>query len=121
VAEAVGAVASVVGEPLRSELADVAGRYRLGAEPARAWADAPVELAGLARAVARAGTSGSAVARTLRELAADGRAAERTRAEGRVRRAGVWLLAPLGACFLPAFLCLGVVPLVLGIAAGVFR
>jgi hypothetical protein len=30
------------------------------------------------------------------------------------------VLAPLGACFLPAFLCLGVVPLVLGIAADVF-
>jgi hypothetical protein len=37
-----------------------------------------------------------------------------------VRRAGVWVLAPLGLCFLPAFLCLGVVPLVLGIAADVF-
>ena len=27
-----------------------------------------------------------------------------------MRRAGVWVLAPLGACFLPAFVCLGVVP-----------
>jgi hypothetical protein len=37
-----------------------------------------------------------------------------------VQRAGVWVLAPLGACFLPAFVCLGVAPLVLGIAADVF-
>jgi len=29
------------------------------------------------------------------------------------------VLAPLGACFLPAFVCLGVVPLVLGLATGV--
>ena len=36
--------------------------------------------------------------------------------EAAVRRAGVWVLAPLGACFLPAFVCLGVVPLVIGIA-----
>ena len=34
-------------------------------------------------------------------------------------KAGVWVLAPLGVCFLPAFVCLGVVPLVLGIAGNV--
>jgi pilus assembly protein TadC len=38
-----------------------------------------------------------------------------------VHRAAVWVLAPLGLCFLPAFLCLGVLPLVLGIADNVFR
>ena len=53
-------------------------------------------------------------------LAADSRAAPRADAEAAVRRAGVWVLAPLGACFLPAFLCLGVVPLILGIAGDVF-
>jgi hypothetical protein len=31
------------------------------------------------------------------------------------------VLAPLGVCFLPAFVCLGVAPMVLGIAADVFR
>jgi pilus assembly protein TadC len=56
----------------------------------------------------------------LRALAAECRAGQRTRAEAAVRRAGVWVLAPLGACFLPAFVCLGVVPMVLGIAADVF-
>jgi pilus assembly protein TadC len=45
----------------------------------------------------------------------------RHEAEAAIGRAGIRLLAPLGACFLPAFLCLGVVPLVLGIAADVFR
>jgi hypothetical protein len=29
-------------------------------------------------------------------------------------------MAPLGLCFLPAFVCLGVVPVVVGIAKGVF-
>ena len=46
---------------------------------------------------------------------------DRARIERDVRRAGVWVLAPLGLCFLPAFVCLGVVPLVLGIAGQVFR
>jgi pilus assembly protein TadC len=48
------------------------------------------------------------------------RSTQRGDVEAAVRRAGVWVLAPLGLCFLPAFVCLGVVPLVLGIAADVF-
>jgi len=69
----------------------------------------------------RAGESGSAVGPALRALAAELRSESAGRAQARVQRAGVWVLAPLGACFLPAFLCLGVVPLVLGIAGAVFR
>ena len=56
----------------------------------------------------------------LQRLAADSRVAERAATSVAVQRAGVWVLAPLGLCFLPAFLCLGVAPLVLGIAADVF-
>ena len=63
----------------------------------------------------------AAAAPALRALAADSRASLRAGTEAAVRRAGVWVLAPLGACFLPAFVCLGVAPLVLGIAAEVFR
>jgi pilus assembly protein TadC len=70
--------------------------------------------------VVRAGESGSAVVPALQRLAADLRSAGRSDLEAAVQRAGVWVLAPLGLCFLPAFLCLGVVPLVLGIAGDVF-
>jgi pilus assembly protein TadC len=121
VAGALTAVGDAVPGPLGAQLRTVAALYRLGAEPRRAWADVPVELAGLGRVLVRAGESGATVAPALRSLAADSRAAERLDAEAAVRRAGVWVLAPLGACFLPAFLCLGVVPLVLGIASDVFR
>jgi pilus assembly protein TadC len=121
VAGALAAVGDAVPGPLGAHLRTVAALYRLGAEPRRAWADVPAELAGLGRVLVRAGESGAAVVPALRSLAADSRAAERLDAEAAVRRAGVWVLAPLGACFLPAFLCLGVVPLVLGIAGGVFR
>jgi Flp pilus assembly protein TadB len=118
VAGALGAVGNAVPGPVGAELRTVAALYRLGAEPRRAWADVPAELAGLGRVLVRAGES--AVVPALRSLAADGRAAARVDAEAAVRRAGVWVLAPLGACFLPAFVCLGVVPLVLGIAGDVF-
>jgi pilus assembly protein TadC len=121
VGSAVGAVADAVGEPLAAALRGVAGLYRLGAEPRRAWSGVPAEVVPLARVLVRAGESGSAVGPALRALAAEGRAVARGRIEADVRRAGVWVLAPLGLCFLPAFICLGVVPLVLGIAGEVFR
>jgi Flp pilus assembly protein TadB len=120
VAGAIAAVASAVPAPLSPQLRDVSALYRLGAEPRRAWADVPDELAPLGRVLVRAGESGSAVVPALRSLAADSRSAARARTDAAVRRAGVWVLAPLGLCFLPAFLCLGVVPLVLGIAGDVF-
>jgi Flp pilus assembly protein TadB len=121
VGTALAAVGAVVPAPLGPHLAGVAALARLGAEPRRAWADVPAELAALGRVLVRAGESGAAAAPALRALAADSRASLRAGTEAAVRRAGVWVLAPLGACFLPAFVCLGVAPLVLGIAAEVFR
>ncbi|WP_235564755.1 type II secretion system F family protein [Modestobacter sp. Leaf380] len=117
---AVAAVGVAVGGPLGGALDDVAGRLRLGASARAAWADVPEGAAALARVVVRAGESGSAVVPALQRLAADSRVAERAATSVAVQRAGVWVLAPLGLCFLPAFLCLGVAPLVLGIAADVF-
>jgi pilus assembly protein TadC len=118
---ALAAVGEAAPGPLGGELRQVAALYRLGAEARRAWDVVPAELAGLGRALVRAGESGAAVVPALRSLAADSRAAQRLAAEAAVRRAGIWVLAPLGLCFLPAFLCLGIVPLVLGIAGDVFR
>ncbi|WP_299955900.1 type II secretion system F family protein [uncultured Modestobacter sp.] len=120
VGAAVAAVGGSVAGPLGERLVAVGGLYRLGAAPRRAWAGAPPPVDALARVVVRAGESGSAVAPALQRLAGDLRSSQHSRVEAAVRRAGVWVLAPLGLCFLPAFLCLGVVPLVLGIAADVF-
>ncbi len=120
VAGAVGAVGAAVGGPLGVALVDVAGRLRLGSSARAAWADVPDGAAALARTVVRAGESGSAVVPALTRLSADSRVAERAATSAAVQRAGVWVLAPLGLCFLPAFLCLGVAPLVMGITADVF-
>ncbi|RBY94069.1 type II secretion protein F [Blastococcus sp. TBT05-19] len=119
VAGALSAVAGAVPGPLGRRLRGVAGLHRMGAELRRAWADQPAELAGLARALVRAGESGAAAVPALRALAEETRSAARAQAQAEVQRAGVWVLAPLGLCFLPAFVCLGVVPLVLGIAGDV--
>jgi pilus assembly protein TadC len=120
VAGALAAVAAAVPGSVGEQLGQVAGLYRLGADPRRAWADVRRDFTALGRVVVRAGESGSAITAGLRSLATEARAAERAAAEAAVRRAGVWVLAPLGLCFLPAFVCLGVAPLVLGIARDVF-
>jgi Flp pilus assembly protein TadB len=116
-AEVAAAVPGSVGERLRQ----VSASLRLGTDPPRAWAAVPVELAPLGRVLIRAAESGSSVGSGLSALSAQVRGAAGARAEAAVRRAGVWILAPLGLCFLPAFVCLGVLPLVLGIAGNVFR
>ena len=38
----------------------------------------------------------------------------------RAQRAGIGVLAPLGLCFLPAFVCIGVVPIIVGLAGDIF-
>jgi pilus assembly protein TadC len=120
VGAALTAVGGSVPGPLGERLTEVGALYRLGAAPRRAWSGAPPPVDALARTVVRAGESGSAVVPALQRLAVDLRSSDRSDTEAAVRRAGVWVLAPLGLCFLPAFLCLGVVPLVLGIATDVF-
>jgi Flp pilus assembly protein TadB len=119
--ESVEAVADAIGGPLGSELTRVAARIRLGADPAEEWLSLTSEpiLAPLGRAAARAATGGAPVAATLARLARDQRRTARAAASARARTAGVRAVAPLGLCFLPAFVLLGIVPAVAGIAANV--
>jgi pilus assembly protein TadC len=116
--EAVEAVAAAIGGPLGAELRAVAAQVRLGADPAVAWLALGREpaLAPLARTVARAARSGTALAPTLARLAHDQRRAAHLDAAARARAAGVRAVVPLGLCFLPAFCLLGIVPAIAGIA-----
>ncbi|MCG8924586.1 type II secretion system F family protein [Lentzea sp. CC55] len=100
------------------ELVQVADLLRLGADPVTAWAPALEHPATqrLARAARRTARSGAALARQTAELAARTRAEATDQAEAKAQRAAVAVAAPLALCFLPAFLCLGVVPVVLGLA-----
>jgi Flp pilus assembly protein TadB len=114
-------VADALPGPYSADLRVVAGLQRLGAAPAGAWAelaDDP-DLAPVTRAVARSAESGSRLAAAFDRLAADRRAALATAGLARARTAGVVAMAPLGLCFLPAFVCLGIVPVVLSLAAQV--
>ncbi|WP_285505608.1 type II secretion system F family protein [Actinokineospora sp. NBRC 105648] len=106
-----------------SVLRDVADQLALGGDPVQAWAgalDCP-ETAELARGARRSAWSGAALAAVANGLAATVRDQAVDRAEARAQRVAVLVTAPLGLCFLPAFLCLGVVPVLIGTAAQSFH
>jgi Flp pilus assembly protein TadB len=114
-AEAVGAA---VGEPMASRLAEVAADLRTGVGAEESWArfGADPVLAPLGRCLVRASASGAPPAAGLARLAENCRASAAVAAQARARRAGVLATAPLGLCFLPAFVLIGVVPVVTGLA-----
>jgi Flp pilus assembly protein TadB len=114
---ALGAASASVDGPLR-ELADpVVEELRRGTPPEQAWAPwlADERLAPLARSCVRSSGSGAAVAAELVRVAARVRARHRSLVQERIARASVWVVLPLGLCFLPAFVVVGVVPLVMGL------
>lgn len=78
----------------------------------------PRALAAAVRALGRAEDGGTRLAATLVRIADRARAEAHADAIAAARRAGVTAVAPLGLCFLPAFLLLGVVPMVLGSVHG---
>ena len=102
--------------PLSEELAAVAARLRLGVDPATVWRDLAghPQLGGLGRTVARAVESGASVAEAMQRLADDLRRQHRAAMETKARAVGVQAALPLGVCLLPAFVLVGVVPLVAG-------
>lgn len=118
---------------LAAPLTGAAELLELGADPQQAWAttsDSPADrrrlrksgrgptsfddLATLARRSARAG---SALSAGVAELADGIRQQAHDDALARSERAGVMVSGPLGLCFLPAFICLGIVPVVIGLAS----
>lgn len=127
-AAALAVVAQAMGGPVGSRLAGVAAGLASGSDvrdvvdpagrhsPGVGGAD---PVARLVRALARATVSGAPLARVVREVAADERERDRWAGLERARRAGVQAVGPLAACFLPAFVLVGVVPVVVGVAGSV--
>lgn len=98
-------------------LEEVAALLAVGADAPAAWeitAGHP-DLASVAAAARRSAVGGSTLAAAFAEQAGELR--QRTVADDAAAagRAGVLMTAPLGACFLPAFLCLGLAPAVVGL------
>lgn len=83
-----------------------------------AWAGAPPSIAALARALRLGWEAGASPGPALRAAAAGLRRERRARVRAASGALGVRLTLPLGLCFLPAFVVLGLVPVVLGLAGG---
>lgn len=124
VPEAAAATASFAPPALQMILKRAADLLRLGADPEVAW-QSPDEKSGagceaLTRLARRSAASGSALAAGVAELAEQERQVVTHNAAAAAERAGVLIAGPLGLCFLPAFVCLGVVPVVAGLARDIF-
>ncbi|MFD5336646.1 type II secretion system F family protein [Streptomyces hawaiiensis] len=115
------AVGEALGGPVGDALARGAAEVRLGGEPGASWRrlGAVPGAGGLARLLERADVSGMPAAEPVARLAAETRADWGRAATARARRAGVMVSAPVGLCFLPAFIAVGVLPVVIGLAGGV--
>ena len=129
--EALGVAAAAVGGPVGEDLSAARHALLLGV-PLRAVAGptgregravapgAPAEaLAALARALERAAVTGASLATVVAAAATEHRAAHHAAAVAKARRVGVAAVAPLGLCFLPAFVLAAVVPVIAGLLHGV--
>lgn len=113
---AVEQITAAVDPPISDELAALTARFRLGVDPVTVWRDLAghPQLGGLGRSIARAVDSGASVSEAMQRLAEDLRRRTRADVETRARAVGVKAAIPLGLCLLPAFVLVGVVPLVAG-------
>jgi len=121
VALAVTAAAEPLHGVVGARLRRTAGLLELGADAAGAWlaAERLPALATFARAAGRSAGTGSALAQVARAEAERIRAGLLDSAQAKAQRAAVLITAPLGLCFLPAFLVLGIAPVVVGLAGEV--
>jgi Flp pilus assembly protein TadB len=110
-------VAEATGGPLADELRRVVAALELGGDPVGCWLTLGTDdlLGPLGAAFSRSAESGAPLADLLSDLALDLRAERRVAVESAARRVGIRAAAPLGLCFLPAFILLGLVPIVGGL------
>ncbi|PND55124.1 pilus assembly protein TadC [Mycobacterium sp. ENV421] len=121
VSAAAAATAPSAPDRLGAVLRRAADLLALGADADTAWCPQPGEDSdALARLARRSASSGSALAQGVAELAEQSRQDAGHTAAAAAERASVLIAGPLGLCFLPAFVCLGIVPVVAGLAGDVF-
>lgn len=117
VVEAVEGVAKVAPSPLSQRLATVVAAVRWGLPWEQAWALAGKEWRRVGAAFALAEEIGIAPTAPLARASADLRTGAQQEANVAAARLGVRLVMPLGLTFLPAFVLLTVVPLVVALAS----
>lgn len=102
----------------RESLAWTAHALRLGVPWDEAWEETPEWAHPLRDALESSWTSGNAPETMLARSASWERRARLAEAKTRAEELSVRLVGPLGACFLPAFLALGIAPLLATLTGG---
>ena len=109
-------IAKCASPPIRQSLQPVVAALAIGADWETAWRTpgkhAP-EVVRLKDALAFAALTGAPSASILYAQAARERREQFRAAEKRAAALGVRLVVPLGLCSLPAFICLGIVPVLI--------
>jgi hypothetical protein len=108
-------------DDVAADLASVAAAVRWGMPWARAWAAVGPGWSAVGRALVLADSLGVAPSDPLARAAVDQRRDHAHRLEIGTARLGVRIVLPLGLAFLPAFVLLGLVPLVLALAGELWR
>jgi pilus assembly protein TadC len=116
--DALRVVGSAVGGAQGAALRSAGSALLLGASWDSAWASAPDGLRDVAVALGPSWTAGAAPGPALRARAEQHRRGRRAHVRSAAGSLGVRLVLPLGLCFLPAFVLLGLVPMLLGLASG---
>ena len=122
-AEAVSVLAHSAAGAGHPELQRVAAALRLGLDWDTAWSsvtESPRALLDYRDALEFTATSGAASAAVLRGQAEQVRRAQFRRAERAAEALSVRLVLPLGLCCLPAFMCWGVLPVLMSLLPKVF-
>ena len=117
---AVTTVAESLEGPCAEDLRRLASSLAAGVPDSRAWNDlASVEVwRDPAQEVSRAVNSGEGISELLSAHAAQLQVAAAEKTEKKARKAGVDAIGPLVCCHLPAFLLVGVVPIIAGMVLG---
>jgi pilus assembly protein TadC len=118
VPHALRAVGEVVGGGQREALAQAGAALLLGARWQAAWSEAPPQLSPVVECLEPTWSTGAPSGPALRARSAALRRDSRRAAQEAAARLGVRLVLPLGLCFLPAFVLLGLVPLMLSLGRG---
>jgi len=107
-------VAGVASEPIREALDKVVAGLQMGASWEHAWegAGGVRQAEQIQEALSFAALTGAPAAPLLFAEARQRRRQQQRDAEKRAAALGVKLVVPLGLCSLPAFVCLGIVPVV---------
>ncbi|GAA3284206.1 type II secretion system F family protein [Paenarthrobacter aurescens] len=109
-------IAKCASPPIRESLRPVVAALAIGADWESAWqtpSKLPPEVVRLKNALAFAALTGAPSASILYAQAARERREQFRAAEKRAAALGVKLVVPLGLCSLPAFICLGIIPVLI--------